>query len=71
MGASMSQSYIEAVEEFQRVLASDDLIRPALAVRLAFAAKDFGAANGLGENEITGIVTGAAAMFRALTGRPQ
>jgi hypothetical protein len=64
-------SYIETVTEFGRVLRSDDLIGPALAVRLALVVKSVGTEQGLGLDEQAGIITGAPAMYRVLTGRPQ
>jgi hypothetical protein len=62
------QSYVEVVKEFERELTSDNICRPELATHLALTAKNFGDANGLGEDGVIGIVVGAAAMYQALRG---
>jgi hypothetical protein len=62
---------IEAVDEFQRVLEGDAIVAPLLATHIALAARAYGVENGMGIDEISGIVLGAGAMYRALTGSAQ
>lgn len=62
------QVRIETVDKFQRVLEGDAIVAPVLATHIALAAQAYGVENGMGIDEISGIVLGAGAMYHALTG---